>query len=159
MYIAPIDNHHWRDPKLVASHVLALRAGEGLPTTALLLVKIVYICHGWMLGLTDEELISEHVEAWDNGPVIAGLHTEYRRFGGYPIQVRAEKQALTEDQAKIIDAVHDVYKSYSGAQLSELTHRVGTPWHDIYHRDGPGAVIPSPLIRNHYRETLGVGGG
>ena len=53
MYIAPIDNQHWRDPKLVASHVLALREEEGLPTTPLLLVKTVYICHGWMLGLSD----------------------------------------------------------------------------------------------------------
>ena len=159
MYTAPIDNQHWQDPKLVASHILALREEEDLATTPLLLVKTVYICHGWMLGLADEELISEPVEAWEKGPVIVSLFSEYRRFGGYPILVRAERQPLTDEQAKIIDAVHDVYKRYSGEQLSELTHRAGTPWHEIYNRDGPRAVIPSPLIRDHYRNTLGAGGG
>ena len=156
MYTGPIDNQHWKDPKVIGNHILWLRGRDGLPTTALQLVKLVYICHGWMLGLLSEELVNEAVEAWQNGPVLRSLHAEYRRFGGYPIDVPLAPQSLTDEQIKVIEAVHDVYKGYSGSQLSELTHRAGTPWQEIYHQDGGGAVIPSPLIRNHYRKVLGV---
>ena len=154
MFTGPIDNQHWHDPKAIANHILWMR--RDAPTTPLKLVKLVYICHGWMLGLTSEELINEPVEAWQNGPVVPSLYWEYRRFGGYPIEVPIAEQPLTDNQVKVIEAVHDVYKDFSGPQLSELTHRNGTPWHEIYYKDGVGAVIPSSIIRNHYRTVLGV---
>ena len=154
MYKGPIHNQHWQSPEAIANHILWMQGS--MPTTPLKLVKLVYICHGWMLGLTNEELINEPVEAWTNGPVVPSLYREYRRFGGYPIEVPVSKQSLTDMQVKIIEAVHDVYKDFSGPQLSELTHRLGTPWHETFFKDGSRAVIPSPLIRNHYRTVLGV---
>ena len=33
-------------------------------------IKLVYLCHGWMLGIYGRSLIGEPVEAWRYGPVV-----------------------------------------------------------------------------------------
>ena len=120
------------------------------------IIKLVYIAHGWMLGLFSEELIDDVVEAWRYGPVVPRTYHEFKRFGGYPIEVpvNSRQEELTHTQNSIIDAVHDVYRNVSGSKLSSLTHKKGTPWHDIYHTIGEGAIIPSSVILRYYERVL-----
>ena len=152
----PIDNTHWQNPKTISGHLLWMR--RGMRTTPMQLLKLVYICHGWMLGLASQELVDEPVEAWPYGPVVPTVYHEYKRFGRYPIEVPINDRGptLTGRQIRIVEAVHDVYKNASGPKLSALTHKPGTPWYKIFHRYGSGAIIPSPLIRDHYRDKFGL---
>ena len=115
-------------------------------------IKLVYLCHGWTLGLKDEPLIAEAVEAWRHGPVVPSTYHTYKAFGGNPITaVPQEQDEMCAPQEQLIEAVLDAYKDYSALQLSNITHQPGTPWYETYHAWGEGCIIPNELIRDFYR--------
>ena len=65
-----------------------LQKGEKDPTmTPMKLIKLVYIAHGWNLGLTGKPLVSEDAEAWKYGPVFPSLYNKYRGFKDGKIKV------------------------------------------------------------------------
>ena len=65
----------------------AFSGGDSL--TPMKLQKMVYIAHGWSLGLSDNSLIHDAVEAWKWGPVIRSVYREFRDFGAETITTRA----------------------------------------------------------------------
>jgi len=52
----------------VANYLIGKAQSEGRSITPMQLIKLVYIAHGWTLGLYDQPLIGEQVEAWTYGP-------------------------------------------------------------------------------------------
>lgn len=147
------DNMH--SPRTVADQILWLR--QDLPTTPMHVLKLVYLCHGWMLGIFGRSLIVEPVEAWRYGPVVPTVYHTYKSFRGNPIVTVAVDHSalLDEEQNELLEAVLDAYEDYSAWDLSAITHQPGTPWYKVY-RDGrgEGAIIPNPMIRKHYEERL-----
>ena len=63
---------------VVADQLLWLR--QDIETTVMHVLKLVYLAHGWMLGLHKRPLIKEQVEAWLYGPVILVLYQKYKYF-------------------------------------------------------------------------------
>jgi len=56
------------------------------------LIKLVYIAHGWTLGLYNQPLIGKQVEAWTYGPVIPSVYHDFKHYGRDPItQQKAKK--------------------------------------------------------------------
>ena len=141
---------------IVAEHIRWLRTKEGEPTTPLHLVKLVYISHGWMLGLHGTPLIQEDVEAWKYGPVIPAIYHRYKPFGGYHIQLptKSREGQMDEDQQELVEAVEEGYRRFSAVELSAMTHRSGSPWDVTVKKSRLGAVIPVPLIQKHYSSKL-----
>ena len=144
-----------RSSQVVAEHILWLR--RGMETTPMHVLKLVYICHGWVLGLTDQPLVDEPVEAWRYGPVLPSVYRRYKSFGrdsitAVPID---RSEMLGEQQREFVEVVEEVYRNYSALELSSLTHRPDTPWDTTRRQYGIGAIIPNDLIRKHYRELLG----
>ncbi len=135
----------------VAEQILWLRRNE--ETTPMHLVKLVYLCHGWNLGIHGSPLISEPVEAWQYGPVIPSIYHAYKVFGGEPVTnpVVDQSKAFDSDQQQLIEAVLHAYREHSAIDLSSITHRKGTPWFDIY-KGGRGLhrTIPNALIKSYY---------
>ena len=41
-------------------------------------LKLVYVCHGWMLGIHGAPLITEPVEAWTYSPVVPTVYHRYK---------------------------------------------------------------------------------
>lgn len=121
--------------------------------TPLQIIKLVYFCHGWMLGLYERALISQPVKAWLYGPVVVDVYRDLRRYGGKPVTDRIGRVDNTEfddDEADLIGQVHSEYGPLSGIELSKLTHAPGTPWHKIWRQSGRNSTIPNKLIRRHY---------
>ena len=141
--------------------------------TQMQLLKLTYIAHGWNLAVNGEPLVPERVEAWNYGPVIPDLYNHIRFNGNDPITREiadsdssvyffyGEKPAhpkflkaiLSPQEKEVIDKVWNRYGKYSGFQLSQLTHKQGTPWFETYF--GPqikNKIIPNDLIRKHYIE-------
>ena len=123
--------------------------------TTLKLMNMVYIANGWMLGLHDKPLISEDVEAWKFGPVIPELYRDLRENGCDRIEeiLNASKVNLSDDQDSIVKQTYNIYSPFKAAQLVELNHREGTPWHKVKSARGVGAgiVIPREVISQYYK--------
>ena len=143
------------DARGVADYLI--RRGLGVPQggyTPLSVIKLTYLCHGWMLGLYARALFAQPVEAWKYGPVIPDVYHRVKKFGNEPIV--AALGCATPDfdsfEKNLIDQVLDVYSDFSGVELSTLTHQPDTPWHMVWHKKGRNALIPNNLILMHFSE-------
>jgi uncharacterized phage-associated protein len=139
----------------VANRFLELARQQGKPLTPMQLLKLVYIAHGWMLGLYGRPLIKDDVEAWQYGPVIPKLYRQTRQYKGSPVtEVLSQpfgEKPLDEAEDDVIQQVFNVYGGRTAMQLSRMTHAAGTPWDLTYEPGGFGDVIPNDLIEEHYR--------
>ena len=129
--------------------------------TSMKLNKLVYIAHGWALGVTGEPLINEDVQAWKYGPVVRSLYHAFKHFKNSPIPpdhatTISRVEQVDSDTKKLVKAVWEAYKDHPAHSLSILTHEVGTPWyttwHDLKGRNRSGAVIDNSLIKKYYEK-------
>ena len=122
------------------------------------LIKLVYISHGWMLGLYGRPLIQEDVEAWKYGPVIYELYREVKKFRSRPVDPgqighasgRANEDEFDEFEEDVMVQVLEIYGKRTAIQLSQLTHSPGTPWDVTYNQIGRSTTISNDLIEDHY---------
>lgn len=141
------------DSRTVANRFLELARDEKDDLTPMQLLKLVYIAHGWMLGLYKRSLIKDEVQAWQYGPVIPELYRSIRQFGSQPVLGRLATSDIEElDQLEddIVQQVYQIYGKRSGIELSRLTHKPDTPWAQTYRSGHFGSVIPTDLIQQHY---------
>lgn len=140
-------------PRHVAAYMLYLADQHHRSLTPMQLLKLVYIAHGWFLGLHGRPLVNEDVEAWPYGPVIPSLYHRYKKYGSHPIEESADAKpsGFDGDEERTMEQVWHGYGSRSGVSLSALTHESGTPWAETMERLGPGAVISIDLIEDYYR--------
>ncbi|MBK3745655.1 SocA family protein [Paraburkholderia aspalathi] len=139
--------------KTVANKFLHLAREKNDSLTPMQVLKLVYIAHGWMLGLYGRPLIDDEVQAWQYGPVIPTLYNSLRGYKGSPVTRDIPtlwSDALDRQQDDIVRQVYQMYGNRSGADLSRLTHAQGTPWCVTYEPGVFGSVIPTDLIEDHY---------
>ncbi len=157
--------------KEVANCFLSKYKKHGI--TPLKIQKLVYVAHGWHLALYNKPLVDdEYVEAWQYGPVFASLYHEFKYRGQLPIIEFATKVNIDmngtrtettpyipksdKETRKLIDRIWEVYKHYTGLQMSALCHQPGSPW-EIARNEAPGrrnAHVPDTKIMEHYKEKL-----
>jgi uncharacterized phage-associated protein len=141
------------DSRVVAQDILWAAHRDANPLTPMQLLKLVYIAHGWNLGLHSRPLIYDAVEAWQYGPVIPAIYHQFKRFGGGFITEcpPGPQEVVTATERNLLDQVWKGYGKMSGIGLSSLTHQPGTPWDVTIRRLGRGATISNDLIEDHYR--------
>lgn len=142
------------DSRVVANRFLTLAAERGDALTPMQLLKLVYIAHGWMLGLYGRPLIRDDVEAWQYGPVIPRLYNAVRSFRSQPVvgPLQAMNEVLDPQELSIVDQVYDIYGKLSGPVLSRMTHAQNTPWQLTYKPNEFGLDISNDIIEEHYRQ-------
>ena len=149
------------DSLTVADRFLSLAKERGDALTPMQLLKLVYIAHGWMLGLYGRPLIKDEVQAWQYGPVIPRLYDAIRRFRSQPVEGPLEPpgsgEALDDQERSIIDQVYDIYGRMTGPDLSRLTHAPESPWALTYAPGEFGIVIPNDIIEDHYARLAAAG--
>ena len=157
--------------KSVANFFLEKAKADGIELTQMKLHKLIYFAHGWHLALVGEPLISEPVKAWRHGPVIDSVYQEFKHFGSKAITEKAFhiefsdsgqieviefKENFSTNTRSILEQVYQIYKNFSATELREMTHAVGSPWHQ-YWKDGNSefgnVTIPNDAIKTYF-ETL-----
>ena len=142
------------DADAIANALIERANRNQRPLTPMQIIKLVYICHGWMLGLYGRPLVKQHIEAWRYGPVISSVYQKLKRYGGDHV---TDKISVTDVQFDpleddLIDQVVEKYSHLSGIYLSRMTHAAGTPWYTIWTREGQNSIIPNDLIEEHYAQ-------
>lgn len=142
------------DSKTIANHLLELGAASGNPLTPMQLLKLVYIAHGWSLGLYGRPLIKDEVQAWQYGPVIPRLYNAVKSFRDQPVSGPlggTDGDALDRAEENLLSQVFEIYGAMSGPALSRLTHAKGTPWDKTYKPGTFGIRITNDIIEDHYQ--------
>lgn len=143
------------DARHIANALISRGIDANTPYDPLQVIKMTYLCHGWMLGLYHRPMSKQTVKAWQYGPVIPAVYHGVKRYGrnpvASPIQTPFFQKANFDDlEEDLITQVVDMYGRFSGIQLSMMTHAQGSPWHIIWNKQGKGAEIPDSLIEEHF---------
>ncbi len=146
----------------IANYFIRKSIGSGDELTPMKLIKLTYIAHGWRLGLYDVELLDEAVQAWKYGPVIDSLYSTFKHYGDRQItEMYREGDIMPYPDHTVVpllDKVWEVYKDFTGIQLSAFTHQPNTPWDIVWNKQGGktsrAAIIPNDLIKSHYKQKI-----
>lgn len=149
-------------PTKAANLILAEAARDGVPLTPLQVMKLVYIAHGMHLGLQGAPLVGEHVQAWQYGPVLPSLYHRMKEYRNGPVRsplplTLFDRTEPSEKELETLASVYRAFGKYSGPALSNLTHRPGSPWSQVWRPGVSHLAIPNELIRRHYKEAFGKG--
>lgn len=150
-------NHYlcvMHDSRTIANQFLSIARERTASLTPMQLLKLVYIAHGWSLGLYSRALIEDEIQAWQYGPVIPRLYNAMKDYRDQPVSSPIPTSGdtpLTESEVKLIGQVYDLYGTKSGPALSRLTHALGTPWERTYVAGRFGIRIPNDIIEDHYQ--------
>lgn len=122
--------------------------------TPMKLLKLVYIAHGWNLGIYNDPLFIEEVSAWKFGPVIRPLYDRVKIYRSNPIKepLPSIAEEIDSRDLELLEAVWKKYGALDGITLSHITHQPGSPWSQTWDANGWDLIIPTNLIRDHYRE-------
>jgi uncharacterized phage-associated protein len=150
-------------PFEIANFFIKKSHDTGITLTPMKLLKLVFIAHGWHLGLYGTELLTEVSYAWKYGPVIDSLYHAFRKYSNNQIDsLYSDSNGNTpypsSEILPFLEKIWDIYKNKSAIQLSALTHETGSPWDIIYNERGGKnqsfAIIPNQLIKNHYTKLV-----
>jgi uncharacterized phage-associated protein len=136
-------NHFLRlpaDAKAIANLMLDWATDELRPITPMKLHKLLYFCHADFLLQYKQSLLKQGFEAWDYGPVIPSVYTEFKSFRDKPITTRAAvfnparaekiiaKADIGDEATAIIYSLYRFYDQYDALKLSDLSHVSEGPW-------------------------------
>ena len=140
-----------------ANAFLDLARRDEKSLTNMQLQKLVFIAHGYSLAKLGVPLFHNNIHAYELGPVIPNLYKTLKRYGAGEVKdyIQTDAPPITEDspEMEIIREVWEEYGELSGFELSDLTHRKGTPWSETWRMNQFG-VISDDLIAEHYRRDL-----
>lgn len=143
------------DPRAIANEFIKLNGG---PMDQMRLQKLVYIANGWNLAINRAPLTDARIEAWDGGPVYRTIWNHIRDWGysfkghllSKPMGGEPYEADLLDSERSVLTHVWKRYGSYSGLELSRLTHQEGTPWSNAYFGSGRNTPLDQEDIRQHF---------
>jgi uncharacterized phage-associated protein len=135
------------------------------------LQKLCYYAYGWWLASHNDPLLTDAPEVWQYGPVFGTLYKALRGLGGEPIlrpvpdllsassvfsdQPLSAPKINDEEVLSFIDAIWGMYGQYTAVELSNMTHRKGTPWQTEAEKNNYSVPkhyqIPDDVIKNYFR--------
>lgn len=153
---------------IVANFFVKKSIDEDMPISNLKVNKLVYLAHGWHLGLHKKPLIREDIEAWQFGPVVRSVYDAFKKYGkhsitktattGFSDEMKEIGELADADTIQFLGKIWNHYRDWKPWQLSALTHEDNSPW-DLVCRESETqnpfeAVIPEKTIKDHYAKRL-----
>lgn len=122
-------------PVMIANNLIMRALNENVSLSPMKLQKLIYFLYRDYLQETGEKLFSEPFEAWQYGPVLASVYDEFKGFGARTI-TRFARDSLGDVYTakesgkfgKCLEHIWAEYSSFTGWDLSVMTHQPGTAW-------------------------------
>ena len=128
----------------------------GESPTPMKLQKLCYYSQGYSLA-QGNELFSENFQAWQHGPVIPELYSNYKHYKWR--QITDEVDEFDQSIYSFIEDIVSAYGGYDGAMLSTMTHRE-KPWlearGDLDESQGSCSLISKDSLRDFFGSKLKV---
>ena len=94
--------------------------------------------------------------------MIGDVYRSLKHWGRKPILGPIDGFEATNfepDAQAIIDEAYEAYKQFNGIKMSSMTHQIGSPWYDSWHKDsnhlwrtfGITTTIPDDLLKEYFR--------
>lgn len=171
-----IDARDGEDARGLSNLILDSFDSEHYEISNLKINKILYFMHGFYHARFGKKLIRNHIEAWDNGPVVRVVFDAFKQNGRRPISNRAIVYDYVLDRENVARALErppeerdyllkiaQYYVKFTAGQLVELTHQPGTPWFRARQLNDDQARfrnrIPDDWISNFFVENFGAKSG
>lgn len=124
--------------------------------TNLKLQKMLYYMQGFALARLGHVLFRDYIEAWTYGPVVPTVYDLFKENGAAPIRHTVPAEEITNPRTQqFLDGLIHTMEPYSGADLVALTHKIGTPWSQVWGKgEGRFGIIPTEMIRKYFLEIL-----
>lgn len=126
--------------------------GEDADITPLKLQKLCYYAQGIYLATKNKKLFKDDILAWEHGPVVKALHSEY---GGRGAQVIAKPELTLDDlelnfeEKQTLSDVYSYFGQFSAWKLRNMTHQE-TPWINT----ASNCVIELELIKKYFKDNI-----
>lgn len=119
--------------------------------TNMKLQKLVYFAHGYNLAILDKPLIDSDFFAFQYGPIEMDLYAIASSYGRKEVKKIKEPNdySFTDEENELLKKVDATFSKYTASQLSEITHRKGSPWSEVWELS-PFGKIPAELIREYF---------
>ncbi len=136
----------------IAKYIVQKCIDEKDPISNLQLQKILYFIQVYYLRNKNTPLFNDDFEAWQFGPVIPKVYTQYSMYGAgkighlYGQEILKGEEIAIEDQRNI-DLITEEKRTLSPWDLVEDTHDKTKAWYYVYSRLGKRAPITKSLMR------------
>lgn len=138
----------------LAEYIISLQDPELGDLTHLKVQKLLYYCYGHVLAAHDVRLFDEPFKAWQHGPVLDSIYTEYKQYGRQVLPI-VEGPVVIELPHSIMATIHEVlggYGQYSAWCLREMTHNEA-PWQKAFNDAAYAGVIADSEIKAYFSEA------
>ncbi len=118
--------------------------------------KLLYCCYGTVLAQFNVRLCREHPKAWQYGPAFPRAYNAHRKN---KIDYDAEDPISAPDCPDyikyMVDATIQHFGKCKACELSDWTHREGSPWH-VSSNNGEHLYedISDSLIRIYFKKII-----
>lgn len=136
----------------VAIYIINWCLNHNIQITNLKLQKLLYFVQGEYSKAKDTRLISDDFYAWQLGPVVPAVYTEYSIFSSYPLPAQKQSPPFSKEDTYVIDAILQKYAYYTTWSLVELSHQQD-PWKYQHKIFGDKALIPFKSIADYFRKN------
>ncbi|RRD38452.1 DUF4065 domain-containing protein [Leptotrichia sp. OH3620_COT-345] len=121
----------------IANNFLERAFAENISISPMKMQKLIYILYKEYLRRTGRALFSERFEAWQYGPVLPNVYSEFKGYKSGAIKnfaldadnsITKVKMVPGSDFFNVFNEVWHEYAGYSGVELSRFTHQEHGAW-------------------------------
>ena len=136
----------------VAFYIINWCNNNYIAITNLKLQKLLYFIQGGYLNYTGMRLIKDDFYAWQLGPVVPGVYSEFAIYSSSAIpSMTGNTQRINDNDIFWIEPILQKYARISTWELVNLSHSQD-PWKYTYQIFGDKSVIPYESIYQFFRE-------
>lgn len=147
----------------VGKYILSLCKETGIYMNQTKLQKLMYVVYGVCLARDNDRLCEEHPKAWPFGPVFPRVQKFFAKEKNFtevsPSLSKTEEFKPLRDNKELNNIIASVIKTfgnYTAMQLSEWSHKDGSPWVTALNSNNGqwNSEISDEVIKSYFSEHV-----